>query len=189
MDEAEAQARLERDRLADRRWPAEALVGRLAVALRRHHHEQARLLGLREVELACLQLVDRPRAISMTALAERLGLTRSGTTTVVDRLVALGRAVRWQDDEDRRRTVVAAVAPPGETAPWRRLTEQLAARQDGFTDEELRVVTRWIVAMGDVLHERGARLTDARDRLARRTRPTTPRTNLYSSVDSRHTLP
>ncbi|GAA4923672.1 DNA-binding MarR family transcriptional regulator [Actinomycetospora succinea] len=188
MDEAELRAWLERDRLEARRWPTEALVGRLAVVLRRHQHEQARLLGLREVELACLQLVDRPRAISMTALAERLGLSRAATTAVVDRLVALGRAVRWQDEEDRRRTVVAAVAPPGETAPWRRLTEQLAARQDGFTDDELRVVARWIVAMGDELHVRAAGLTDARDRLARRDRPTTARTNLYSSVDSDHGL-
>jgi len=49
-------------------------------------------------------------------------------------------------------------------------------------------VTRWIVATGDALHERAAALTDARDRLARRTRPDTRRTKLYSSIDSGHTL-
>ncbi|MEJ2859707.1 MarR family transcriptional regulator [Actinomycetospora flava] len=192
MDDAErqaaAEAELERYRLADRRWPAAALVEVLAVALRRHHHEQARLLGLREVELAALQILDRPRAMSMTALAERLGLTRAGTTPVVDRLVALGKVVRRQDEEDRRRTVVTADVPPGETAPWRQLVEELVARQSRFSDAELQVVTRWIVAMGDALHQRAAGLTDARDRLARRTRPDTRRTNLYSSVDSDHTL-
>lgn len=194
MDDAErqaaAEAALERYRLADRRRPAAALVEELAVVLRRHHHEMARLLGLREVELAALQIVDRPRAMSMTALAERLGLSRAATTAVVDRLVALGKVVRWRDDEgDARRTVVTADVPPRASAPWRALVEELDAIQGRFTDDELQVVTRWIVVMGDVLSERAAALTDARDRLARRTRPATRRTNLYSSTDSDPTLP
>ena len=187
MDEAERQARadawVERARLADRRWPAEALVDELAVALRRHHQELARRLGLREVELACLQLVDGPRPLSMTALAERLGLSRAGTTAIVDRLVTHGRVVRWQDEENRRRTLVAAVVPPGSTPPWRHLVGTLARRQDGFSDEELQVVARWIRLMGDELHGRAGDLT-----LARRARGTTQRTNLYSSIDSGHRL-
>jgi hypothetical protein len=181
---ARAEAAVERDRIADRRWPAEQLVDTLAVALRRHHQEMARRLGLREVELACLQLVDRPRPLSMTALAERLGLSRAGTTAVVDRLVALRRVVRWQHEDDRRKTVVAAVASPGRTPPWRRLVDELAASQNGFSDEELRVVTRWMLAMSDELHRRAGDLT-----VARGTRARTERTNLYSSIDSRHSLP
>jgi DNA-binding MarR family transcriptional regulator len=149
-------------RKAERRWPAAALVDRLAPALRRHQHELTRLLGLREVELACLQIVDRRRPIAMSAIAERLGLSRAATTAVVDRLVAAGRAVRWQDTDDRRRVVVAAVAPAGETAPWRGLTRDLADRQDGFTDDELRVVGRWIAAMADELHRRAGDLAVAR---------------------------
>ncbi|PVZ11780.1 MarR family winged helix-turn-helix transcriptional regulator [Actinomycetospora cinnamomea] len=160
-------------REAERRWPATALVDRLAGALRRHHRELTRLLGLREVELACLQLVDRPRAMAMTAVAERLGLSRAATTAVVDRLVATGRVVRWKDPDDRRRVMVAAVAPPGETAPWRGLTRDLVARQYAFTDDELRVVGRWIAVMCDALHERAGDLTlvrTVREDAARRAR-------------------
>ncbi|MDF2977948.1 MAG: MarR family transcriptional regulator [Actinomycetospora sp.] len=169
-DEAEERAR-ERLRQAERRWPATALVDRLAPALRRHQHELARLLGLREVELACLQLVDRPRGIGMTALAERLGLSRAATTALVDGLVATERAQRWEDRDDRRRVRVGATAPPGASAPWRGLTEDLAARQDGFTDDELRVVGRWIAGIADELHRRAGDLTVARagrEELARR---------------------
>ena len=61
VDEVDERALAERRRLAERRWPASALVDRLAPALRRHQHELARLLGLRDVELACLQILDRPR--------------------------------------------------------------------------------------------------------------------------------
>jgi hypothetical protein len=160
-------------REAERRWPATALVDRLAVALRRHQHELTRLLGLREVELACLQLVDRPRAMAMTAIAERLGLSRAATTAVVDRLVAAGRVVRWQDPDDRRRVVVSAVAPPGRTPPWRGLTRDLVARQHAFTDDELRVVGRWIAVMCDELHQRASDLAverAGREDAARRAR-------------------
>ncbi|WP_433788020.1 MarR family transcriptional regulator [Actinomycetospora sp. CA-101289] len=171
MDEVDERALAERQRREDRRWPASALVDRLAPALRRHQHELARLLGLREVELACLQLVDRPRGIAMTALAERLGLSRAAATAVVDGLVARERAERWEDRDDRRRVRVGATAPPGATARWRRLTDDLAARQDGFTDDELRVVGRWIAGMADELHGRAGDLTIARagrEELARR---------------------
>jgi hypothetical protein len=114
--------------LAERRRPASAPVDRLAPALRRHQHEPARLLGLREVELARLQIVDRPRGIATTALAERLGLGRAATTAVVDGLVVTERAQRW---DDRRRVRVGVTAPPGASAPWWGLTDDLAARQDG----------------------------------------------------------
>jgi hypothetical protein len=171
VDEAELATFREEFRLAERRWPAEALVGELAVALRRHQHELTRRLGLREVELACLQLVDRPRGISMTALAERLGRSRAATTAVVDRLVAGEWAVRWQDPDDRRRTVVAAITPAVGSPPWRALTQDLTARQARFTDAELSVVARWVAAMGDELHRRAGDLTVARagrEALARR---------------------
>ncbi|MHC1557461.1 MarR family winged helix-turn-helix transcriptional regulator [Actinomycetospora sp. C-140] len=170
MDERERRA-LRDWRNAERRWPAEALVDRLAVALRRHQHELTRLLGLREVELACLQLVDRPRGMAMTALAERLGLSRAATTAVVDRLVAAEKVERWSDPLDRRRMLVATVAPAGETPVWRWLQQALAARQAGFSDDELRVVGRWIAAMCDELHQRASDLAverAGREALARR---------------------
>ena len=162
MDEAELATTREKLRLAERRWPAEALVGELAVALRRHQQELTRLLGLREVELACLQLVDRRRGLSMTALAERLGRSRAATTEVVDRLVAAGRVVRWQDPDDRRRVVVAAIEPADDSRSWRAQTRDLVARQSSFTDAELSVVARWVAAMGNELHRRAGDLTVAR---------------------------
>jgi hypothetical protein len=64
--------------------------------------------------------------------------------------------------DDRRRVVVAAIEPPGRSGPWRGLTWALAARQDGFGDDELRVVGRWLTAMGDALHQRAGDLALAR---------------------------
>jgi hypothetical protein len=51
------------------------------------------------------------------------------------------------------------------------LTEDLAARQDGFTDDELRVVRRWIAGIADELRRRAGDLAvqrAGREELARR---------------------
>jgi hypothetical protein len=50
---------------------------------------------------------------------------------VVDGLVVTERAQRWEDRDDRRRVRVGVTAPPGASAPWWGLTDDLAARQDG----------------------------------------------------------
>jgi DNA-binding MarR family transcriptional regulator len=146
----------------DRTWVATALVDDLAVALRRHHHEMARRLGLREVELACLQIVDRPRGMPMTALAERLGLSPGAATAVVDGLEGAGRVARWRDPGNRRKVVVGHLVAPRDHLSWQALLDDVQARQAPFSDEELLVVARWVAAMSGELHRRAGDLTVAR---------------------------
>jgi hypothetical protein len=146
----------------DRTWVATALVEDLAVALRRHHHEMARCLGLREVELACLQIVDRPRGMPMTALAERLELSLGAATAVVDGLEEAGRVARWRDPDNRRKVVVGHLVAPRDHLSWQALLDDVQARQAPFSDGELLVVARWVAAMGNELHRRAGDLTVAR---------------------------
>lgn len=62
-----------------------------------------------------LRLLDRRGALTMTALANSLGITLSGCTAVVDRAVEAGWVERKQDPNDRR-VVLVGVSPAGEQA-------------------------------------------------------------------------
>ncbi|HEX9925393.1 MAG TPA: MarR family transcriptional regulator [Anaerolineae bacterium] len=62
-----------------------------------------------------LRLLDRRGALTMTALANSLGVTLSGCTAVVDRAVEAGWVERKRDPADRR-VVLVGVSPAGERA-------------------------------------------------------------------------
>ena len=68
------------------------------------------LLADNEALLNLHHNADPPR---MSDIAERLILSRGGTTKVIDRLEAMGYAQRRPDANDRRATVVA-ITPEGE---------------------------------------------------------------------------
>jgi DNA-binding MarR family transcriptional regulator len=60
-----------------------------------------------------LRLLDRRGALSMSDLANSLGITLSGCTAVVDRAVEAGWVDRRRDPNDRR-VVLVGVSPEGE---------------------------------------------------------------------------
>jgi DNA-binding MarR family transcriptional regulator len=60
-----------------------------------------------------LRLLDRRGAISMSDMANSLGITMSGCTALVDRAVAAGLVERRRDPNDRR-VVLVGVSPAGE---------------------------------------------------------------------------
>ena len=98
-------------------------------------HEQSGVTALREMILACesyhhtmagLLRIGVPEANVLTHLAvagpltarevaDRIGLTPSAVTTVLDRLEAAGLALRRPHPTDRRRTLIA-VTPSGQDA-------------------------------------------------------------------------
>lgn len=66
-------------------------------------------------QIYLLRLLDRRGALTMTALANSLGITLSGCTAVVDRAVEAGWVERKRDPADRR-VVLVGVSPDGERA-------------------------------------------------------------------------
>lgn len=73
--------------------------------------------------------------MGQSGLAERLGLTTSATTTLVDRLAAANYVTRGPHPADRRRVIVS-ITPDGEA--FVRHTRALFSRAlDGVSDERL----------------------------------------------------
>ena len=80
-----------------------------------YDRELARLLGVNETDLRCLELLIGGAELSPSELGIRLGLTTGSVTAMLDRLEKLGLLTRTPHPFDRRKSVV-------------RVTEAAAAR-------------------------------------------------------------
>ncbi|NYE94438.1 DNA-binding MarR family transcriptional regulator [Psychromicrobium silvestre] len=72
--------------------------------------EVARILGVNETDLRCLEVLLEPDSadVTPTILANRLGLTTGSVTTMLDRLTNAGYVARAPHPTDRRRLIVHA---------------------------------------------------------------------------------
>jgi DNA-binding MarR family transcriptional regulator len=72
--------------------------------------ELARLLGVNETDLRCLEILiqDVPDTATPRLLADRLGLTTGSVTTMLDRLERHGYVTRSPHPDDRRKVLVHA---------------------------------------------------------------------------------
>src|SRR5436305_14673587 len=66
-------------------------------------------LGLKDVDLDCLDMLDSDGPLSPSALARRAGLHPATMTGILDRLERGGWVVRERDPSDRRGVVVRAL--------------------------------------------------------------------------------
>jgi DNA-binding MarR family transcriptional regulator len=66
-------------------------------------------LGLKDVDLDCLDILDSHGPLSPTALAKRAGVHPATMTGILDRLEKGGWVVRERDPADRRAVLVRAV--------------------------------------------------------------------------------
>src|SRR5947209_2438454 len=66
-------------------------------------------VGLRDIDLKCLDILMRDGAQSASALARRTGMHPATMTGILDRLEKGGWIVRERDPEDRRAVLVKAV--------------------------------------------------------------------------------
>jgi DNA-binding MarR family transcriptional regulator len=115
------------------------------------HHD----LGSTDAEalLRVLDAEDRGRPWNPSQLAEALGVTTAGTTTVLDRLQSRSLIERRPDPADRRRVtlhvtgaghrVAAAILAPAGDA--------VGAVLEDLDDEELRVLLRTLEALDSAL--------------------------------------
>jgi DNA-binding MarR family transcriptional regulator len=81
----------------------------LAIQLSLLNHQVGTQLDLRDVDLDCLDLVDRHGPLSPSALARHAGLHPATITGILDRLEAGGWVARERDPSDRRAVVVRVV--------------------------------------------------------------------------------
>jgi DNA-binding MarR family transcriptional regulator len=110
-----------------------------------NHHIGARL-ELKDVDLDCLNLVDRHGPLSPSALARRAGLHPATITGILDRLERGGWAARERDPSDRRAVLVRAL--PHRNADLMRLYSGMSASMNkllaGYGDPELELLVDFL---------------------------------------------
>src|SRR5437870_1332690 len=114
----------------------------LAIQLSLLNHQVGTQLDLRDVDLDCLDLVDRHGPLSPSALARHAGLHPATITGILDRLEAGGWVARDRDRADRRAVRVRALRDRG--AEVLRLYSGMNASMDqicaGYSDTELELL-------------------------------------------------
>ncbi|WP_405015834.1 MarR family transcriptional regulator [Kitasatospora sp. NBC_00070] len=115
--------------------------------------ELARLLGVNETDLRCLEILLTVEETAPRELSRLLGLTTGSVTTMLDRLEKLAYLTRTPHPTDRRRTLVritpeAARRCYGLIGPF----VDDATRQvgDRYTPEQLELVTDFLTFTRDI---------------------------------------
>lgn len=103
------------------------------------HVTAAEASGLKPTEYQASSLLELDSPLSTGQLAERLALTPSAATRLVDRLIAAGIARRVEDPADRRRVLVAHTGrlPDGLADILATVKEPLEALLQRLTEEQL----------------------------------------------------
>jgi DNA-binding MarR family transcriptional regulator len=81
----------------------------LSIQLSLLNHQVGAHLGLNDVDLDCLDLINRSGPLSPSALAERASLHPATMTGILDRLERGGWVVRERDPSDRRAVRIRAL--------------------------------------------------------------------------------
>jgi DNA-binding MarR family transcriptional regulator len=112
-------------------------------------------LGQNPSDAYALNALELAGPLTTGALAERIGLSKSATTRLVDRLERAGWVHRGHHAPDRRRVVVEAVplGPEQEETAFGTARRRLAAVFDRFSDDELRVLFRYFEQATPALRE------------------------------------
>jgi DNA-binding MarR family transcriptional regulator len=133
------------------------LLRRLTVELDAVGQRFAEQEGLGRTDVRALtSLMDATRAgrpMSAGTLGAAVDLSSASVTALVDRLERMGHVRRVRDEHDRRRVVVE-VSDSAMDAGRRffgTLQRDLVARMDGYADDELAVVHRWLTDMTETI--------------------------------------
>ena len=138
------------------------LLRRLTVELDAVGQRFASMHGLGRTDVrALVAIMDAARqGASLTAggLGSAVELSSASVTALVDRLERAGHVHRVRDAEDRRRVVLgmsdSAMAAGG--AFFGGLQQEMLAAMEGYTDEEIAVVRRFLTDMTDVIVRHGS---------------------------------
>jgi DNA-binding MarR family transcriptional regulator len=118
----------------------------LGIQLSLLNHRVGAHLDLKDVDLDCLDLIDRHGPLSPSVLARRAGLHPATMTGVIDRLERGGWVARERDPSDRRAVVVRALGE--RTTELLRLYSGMNASMDqicaGYGDTELELLADFL---------------------------------------------
>ena len=123
--------------------------------------ELARLMGVNETDLRCLEILLGVDQIAPKQLAARLGLTTGSVTTMLDRLEKLGYLTRSPHPTDGRSTLVcitqaAATRAYGLITPF--LNDAGQQISDRFSAEQLETVIEFLTYSREIQEEHTERL-------------------------------
>ncbi len=129
------------------------LLRRLNVELDAVGRRFAEAHGLNRTDVRALVAVmdaaRRGEALTAGRLGEAVDLRSASVTALVDRLERAGHLRRVRDPEDRRRVglEMSESAMVAGAEHFGGLARDLTAAMEGYTDEELAVVRRWLEDM------------------------------------------
>jgi DNA-binding MarR family transcriptional regulator len=133
----------------------------LSIQLSLLNHQVGAHLELRDVDVECLDLINRHGPLSPSALARRAGLHAATMTGILDRLERGGWVARERDPADRRAVIVRAIRD--RNAELIRLYSGMNTSMDeicaGYADKELEL-------LADFLRRTATAGRDATDELA-----------------------
>lgn len=132
----------------------------LRVQLALLNHRVGARLDLKDVDLDCLDLVNRHGPLSPSAIAQRAGLHPATMTGVLDRLERGGWVVRERDQADRRAVLVRSVREHNaellrQYAGMNSLMDKICA---GYDEAELRLIADFLRRAADAGGEATDRL-------------------------------
>ncbi|MFE2185013.1 MarR family winged helix-turn-helix transcriptional regulator [Streptomyces sp. NPDC059455] len=147
--------------------------------------ETARLLGVNETDLRCLELLIDAEELSPRELSRQLGLTTGSVTAMLDRLEKLDLLTRAPHPVDRRKSVVR-VTPEGS----RRCYELIAPLiEDGARELGAEYSAEQLELVMDFLRSTTALQTRHTERLRALPAPTAERRGRARSGGNRATGP
>jgi DNA-binding MarR family transcriptional regulator len=109
-------------------------------------HVAAERYGLNPTDMRSLDVIGQVGPLSPTELAQRVGFTTGGITTVVDRLEQAGYVRRVADPRDRRRLLIEKTAKTSERdhQVFGGLARMTLESLDTYSENELRVIQRFL---------------------------------------------
>ncbi len=133
------------------------LLRRLTVELDAVGQRFAELHGLGRTDVramvAIMDAARRGEALTAGALGRAVDLSSASVTALVDRLERAGHVRRVRDPRDRRRVVLemseSAMAAGGQF--FGGLQRELVTAMEGYADEELTAVRRFLTEMTEVI--------------------------------------
>ncbi len=128
----------------------------LSAEIDRLDQHAADQFGVNRTDLRAIEALSNARSLSPTALADKLGFTTGGVTTVIDRLERAGYVRRVPDLSDRRRLVVEATEhlAEREQAIFGGLLRALPELVSTFSTAELGVIATFLMQLRSLLAQR-----------------------------------
>ena len=133
------------------------LLRRLNVELDAVSQRFADVHGLNRTDVralvAIMDAARRGEALTAGTLGEAVDLRSASVTALVDRLERVGHVRRVRDPEDRRRVglEMSQTAMAAGAEHFGGLARDLVGAMEGYSDEELAVVRRWLEDMTAVI--------------------------------------